>query len=134
MCQDYVEGQAKELLIKLSRMIEELKSSKRLNDKIFSGPFKIMIRRTYSTDTKLAYILFIVPVDHARLCAHAWEIIGTFDGLKEDLFQFIKSKMFENAKTDWFPVVFYLGDQITCHYNSNEIKGLSFINQLTTSV
>lgn len=134
MCEEYVEDQVKELITKLSRMIEELKLSKRLSDKIFQGPYRIMVRRTYDSNV-VTYILFIVPETQTKLCAHAWEIIGSFVGLREDLYQFIKSKMFENAKTDWFPMVFYLGPQIICYYDPSEIKKLSFINnELTSSV
>ena len=132
MCKDYVEAQAKEVVIKLSRMIEELKLSKRLTDRIFRGPYRIMVRKTYELNG-VAYILFIVPEDHANLCAHAWEIIGSFVGLKEDLYQFIKARMYQNAKTNWFPVIFYLGTKIICYYNPNEIKKLAFENNILTS-
>lgn len=125
MCTDYVHEQAMKVVQSLSVIITELQSSKRKCDKGFKKSFKIMIRKTFGIG-EVNYQLFIIQEKQAPFCAAAWEIIGTFDGLKEDLFYFIKGKMFEHPKTNWYPVVYSMMNKISTVYESNEIKVLSF--------
>ena len=131
MCESYVHEKAKEVIVDLATKIEQLTKSRRTADNAFQGNVKIMIRRTIGIDGITNYLLFIVPTQQARYAAEAWEIIGSFDGLKQDLFYFITSKMYMAPKTRWFSIPFIMGESIVSEYGKEEVSHVAFINNLS---
>lgn len=130
MWDKFIHDKAVDVFEHLMNKVKMLKESNRQQDSVYKGQLRYMVRRVYRGKGDVCYLIFIVEEEQAPLCLASWEITAEFTDLNEELFYFIKSKMFLDRGTCWHSVPLRIGVGNFCKYDVRcERKDLSFLNR-----
>lgn len=121
MCKEYVHDKVKEVFARIYEELKGLQLSSDPKKNQFKNDCNFMIRKTYSSKSKVNFIIFLVKEEDMPFCADAWEIAATFNGFGEDFEYFILQSMYQYNHTTWYPVPFVLKEGIVCSYDKKEL-------------
>lgn len=124
----FVHNKAVEVFQKIMGKVDTLKVSKRSTELSFKKDIRFLTKRIFANGI-MKYIVFIVHKDDVDCCLASWEITAQFDGLNEELFYFIKSKMLIDNNTEWHISPFVMSPAIKCSYSEDFAKDLSFLKK-----